>query len=73
MSLSENDHELVNGWARQVAREEVASLAGLILRRLQEEGLSRSPERNHTVEVLNRVFGEALNDFGGTQTAPGDA
>lgn len=57
--------------ARVIAREEahiaVASLAGLVLRRLQEEHLTRSPDRNAMEDVLDQrlseIFGEALQQF----------
>jgi hypothetical protein len=45
--------------AREVAREEIASLAGLVVRRTQEEEA-----------LLARIFGEALNDFT-TDAEPG--
>lgn len=55
---------------RRIAREEVASLAGLVLRRLQErEALSASGEV--TAAALSAIFGEALRDFGGTIEEPG--
>ena len=57
--------------AREIAREEVASLSGMMLRRLQDMGPTRSPERNMAVEILSELFGEALADFGGSATAPG--
>jgi hypothetical protein len=56
---------------RAIAREEVASLSALVLRRLQEQGPTRSPDRNMAVEVMNEVFGEALRDFGSTKSEPG--
>lgn len=56
---------------RQIARDEVASLAGLMLRRLQDEGPTRSMERNATVDILQRLWGEALRDFGATVEEPG--
>jgi hypothetical protein len=57
--------------AREIARAEVASLCGLVLRRLQDEGPTRSFERNATVDILESLFGEALHDFGGTHDEPG--
>lgn len=56
---------------REIVREEIASFSGLMLRRLQDMGPTRSPERNMAVEILNELFGEALNDFGKTDSAPG--
>lgn len=47
---------------REEARAEIASLCGLVLRRLQEaQGFDAAS-----------IFGEALRDFGGTQTEPGE-
>lgn len=56
--------------ARGVAREEVASFAGLILRRLQDvtpEGLPNDPDPDLMVTVgeLRSIFGEVLADFSG--------
>lgn len=45
--------------ARGAAREEIASLAGLVLRRLQNVGLEGLPGD------LREIFGEALADFSG--------
>ena len=54
---------------REIAREEIASLCGLVLRRSQETDLTRSIERNvaHDVvdDTLAEIFGEALADFSG--------
>lgn len=58
-------------WVRSIAREEIASLSGMMLRRLQDMGPTRSPERNMAVELLSELFGEALRDFGATSTEPG--
>lgn len=59
---------------RDVARKEIASLCGFILRRLQDEHLTRSPIRNETEAIiqarLSAIFGEALADFSG-HTASG--
>lgn len=60
---------------RAIAREEVASLAGLVLRRLQDDRLTRSPQRNQVEdqidETLSAIFGEALRDFGASSSEPG--
>ena len=63
--------EAVAEVARKVAREEIASLAGLTLRRLQDMGPTRSMERNMQVEILAELWGEVLRDFGGTPDEPG--
>ena len=57
---------------REIAREEIASLAGMMLRRLQDEGPTRSFERNFAVEIQTKLWGEALRDFGGTVEEPGE-
>lgn len=57
--------------AREIAREEIASLAGMMLRRLQDMGPTRSIERNMAIEILSELFGEVLRDFGGTHVEPG--
>lgn len=52
---------------RLIAREEIASLAGLVVRRTQDLTFTRSPEHNIGDEAardaLAGIFGEALNDF----------
>lgn len=62
--------------ARAIAREEIASLAGLVLRRAQEEHSTRSFERNAADDVVRErlasIFGEALADFWG-HTGDGEA
>lgn len=61
--------DAVKALARQAARQEIASLCGLVLRRTSEEHLSRSPDRNITDTqirgMLAEIFGEALSDFSG--------
>lgn len=57
--------------AREVAREEIASFSGMMLRRLQDMGPTRSFERNMAVEILSELFGEALRDFSATPSEPG--
>ena len=53
--------------AREIANEAVASLCGLVLRRLQEDHPTRSMERNAMEDVLDarlsEIFGEALQQF----------
>lgn len=56
---------------RRIVREEVSSLSGMMLRRLQDMGPTRSFERNMAVEVLQQLWGEALRDFGSTSAEPG--
>jgi hypothetical protein len=74
--LNEEEASAVEALARRVAREEIASLAGLVLRRLQDDRPTRSFERNAAEDVLDdhlsRIFGEVLADFGG-HTMPGHA
>lgn len=63
---------------RQIAREEIASLAALVLRRTQDEELTRSFDRNITDTQIRgklaEIFGEALADFSGHTKGeePGD-
>lgn len=52
--------------ARDIAREEVASLCGLVLGRLNAD------PHEPLAQKLASAFGEALRDFGGTKEAPGD-
>lgn len=63
MALSDEDLAQV----RAAARDEVASLCGLVLRRAQEIQFTRSIERNHAAEVfqqeMSEIFGEALQQF----------
>jgi len=52
---------------RKIVREEIASLAGLALRRTQDQELSRSPDRNTMTEIANReaaqFWGEVLSEY----------
>jgi len=67
-------HSTIELLARKVAREEIASLAGLVLRRLQLQAALAEGETRDLVETkeLASIFGEALRDFGGTTTEPGE-
>lgn len=67
MILDPSDYALFENISRRVAREEIASLSGMMLRRLQD--MEPSPEM--AVEVLSELFGEALRDFGATGGEPG--
>jgi hypothetical protein len=62
-------HGIIADVARYEARQEIASLAALVLRRSQDMELSRVPERNEMQEtvrgILAEIFGEALADFSG--------
>lgn len=53
----------------RVAREEVASLSALVLRRVQDAELTRSNEHNLAEAAIHhelaQIFGEALSDFSG--------
>lgn len=59
--------EQIRAIAREEAAAAVASLSGLVLRRLQEEHLTRSIERNAMEDVLDdrlsEIFGEALKQY----------
>lgn len=61
--------------ARLIARAEISSMAGLVLRRAQEVQLTRNPETNITTaavhEELSEIFGEILRDFSATTAEPG--
>lgn len=61
------DEDKIREIAHEEAQMAVASLAGLVLRRLQEEHLTRSFERNAMEDVLDKrlseIFGEALQQF----------
>jgi len=52
---------------RAIARAEIASLCGLVLRRVQDINMHPGPLRDELAEV----FGEALRDFGATEDEPG--
>ena len=71
--LSSAEAAVVEGLARQVAREEIASFAGLVLRRLGETTpASRTAHgRPGRGRELESIFGEVLRDFGGTGDEPG--
>lgn len=66
---------------REIAKEEaekaVASLAGLVLRRIQEVHLTRLGEHNIAEaavhEELARIFGEALQQFTDDDAEAADA
>ncbi len=70
--------EMIELRAREIARDEIASLAGLALRRVQESKAALETEtgpleiEDGTFSLLGSIFGEALHDFSGTEHAPGD-
>ena len=61
------EEKAIRELAHQEAKEIVASLCGLVLRRAQEVQLSRLNERNIAEEVvqerLSEIFGEALQQY----------
>lgn len=69
------DEAELEEFVRRVARDEIASLAGLVLRRTQEANLTRSPVANASDaamrELLAEIFGEVLSDFSRTSAEPG--
>lgn len=68
LELADNVREL----ARAVARAEVASLCGLMLRRLQGVGeTAGAGGRLLTIPELSSMFGEALRDFSAATSEPG--
>lgn len=60
--------EQIRSIARDEAGKTMASLAGLVLRRLQDDRLTRSPVNNIAEDVVDRVFseifGEVLQQYG---------
>ncbi len=60
--------EQIRSIARDEAHKTMASLAGLVMRRLQEDKLTRSPITNTAEDVVDRVFseifGEVLQEYG---------
>ena len=62
--------QAVRQLAREIARKEIASLCGLVMRRLQD--LHSSPGGAFRGNEIASVFAEALRDFGGTPDEPGD-
>jgi hypothetical protein len=67
-SVARSDNEALIGAIQMIVRREIASLAGLALRRTQDRDLSRSGERNMMVEIANReaaqFWGEVLAQYG---------
>ena len=59
--------EQIRAIAKEEADKAVASLSGLVMRRLQQEHLTRSNERNIMEDILDErlseIFGEALQQF----------
>lgn len=53
---------------RAIVRDEIASLAGKAMRRLQDENFTRSPIHNEATEaakqVLGHFWGEVLAEYG---------
>jgi len=53
---------------REIVREEIASIAGLALRRSQDRNYTRNPERNLAIDVSNEemaeFWGEVLAEYG---------
>lgn len=60
------------GIMRDIAREEVASLCGLVLRRLGASSAGRGMGTSDLAAVES-AFGEALRDFSSDTNEPGDA
>lgn len=70
--LTQAEAAVVEGLARKAAREEIASFAGLVLRRLGETTpASRAGGRPGRGRELESIFGEVLRDFGSTGDEPG--
>ncbi len=64
----ENDESLELA-IREIARQEIASLCGLVLRRAQDAQKGRPVGASVVVDA----FAEALRDFGGTPNELGNA
>lgn len=64
--------ELTEERVREIARDEIASQAGLVLRRLQDMSPWRAPWRNQMVSMMNEIYGEVLRDFSSTPAEPGE-
>ena len=62
-------YEVDRDYFRAIAREEIASLAGMVLARTKERNPTRLNEHNIAedvvMETLAAIFGEALADFSG--------
>lgn len=67
--LGTPEQRLAAAKARLIARFEIASFCGLVLRRLQDT----PPGMPLAVLDLKAIFGEALADFGGDTGQPGEA
>jgi len=67
--FSAGHQEHIERIARAAARDEIASMAGLVLRRAQEQQLTRNPITNEMEDTVNdklaTIFGEVLSDFSG--------
>lgn len=55
---------------RRIAREEIASMAGLVLRRTQDEDEPSGGPGDGIATRIASIFGEVLNDFT-TDAEPG--
>jgi hypothetical protein len=60
--------EALEARVHEIVREEIASLAGLALRRLQDENFTRSIQGNMAAmkakEVIGHFWGEVLSEYG---------
>ena len=70
--------DLIDARSQVIAREEVASLCGLVLRRLQAYPSGNFASSGLTIEaraaaadLLNGIFGELLRDFSSDTGEPG--
>lgn len=66
--------QMVERVIRRIARQEIASLAGLALRRTQDATLTRNPVHNEAEAAAQGVaahfWGEVLAEYGGEETLP---
>lgn len=70
-NVEQHFHIVTDDRAREIAREEIASLCGLVLRRLQDDLEVAGGTGNATEIVVARIFGEALADFSRSESEPG--
>lgn len=70
------DVDAAEQFARAIAREEIASLCGLLLGRIAQaerdsDGALRDDPHEYVVGAIAGGVAEALHDFGATQAEPG--
>ena len=75
--LQSSDQQQLEKRMREIAREEIASLAGKALRRTQDRSYTRSFERNAAIDAANeeaaQFWGEVLAEYGGNAASQDSA